>query len=109
VTFCAWDRVIYLLAVAFVSSSSVLNAPLAIAAGPRGESKKGSAPLSASVEDVERILAEDKGKGDAKVAQQLSGLELTERMSSAKLKSLEQSVRGTKSRRALRWRMLRCF
>jgi hypothetical protein len=56
---------------------------------------------AATVEDVQRILAEDKSKRDAEIARQLSGLKLTERMSSAKLKSLEQSAPGTKSRRAL--------
>jgi hypothetical protein len=55
----------------------------------------------ATVEDVQRILAEDKSKPDEEVARQLSGLELTERMSSAKLKSLEQSAPGTESQRAL--------
>jgi hypothetical protein len=53
------------------------------------------------VEDVQRILAEHKGVPDADVAQQLSGLELTERMSYARLKLLEQSVPGPKSRWAL--------
>ena len=62
--------------------------------------------MPATVEDVQRILAQgkgkqDKGKSDTEIARQLSGLELTERMSSAKLKSLEQSVPGKKSRRAL--------
>jgi hypothetical protein len=47
------------------------------------------------------MLAEDKGKPDAKVARQLSGLKLTERMRSAKLKLLEQSVPGPNSRLAL--------
>jgi hypothetical protein len=53
------------------------------------------------VEDVQRILAEEKSKPDLEVAQQLAGLELTERMSSAKLKLLEQSVPGPNSRLAL--------
>jgi hypothetical protein len=101
----------YLLAVGFVWSTCALNALLAIAAPWSGE---GSAQQSvsafdllnknataATVEDVQRILAEDKSKPDAKVARQLSGLELTERMSYAKLKSLEQGVPGTKSRWAL--------
>src|ERR1700733_11562373 len=86
----------------FVWSSCVLNAPLAIAAPwPRGESGEGSAPQRVAVEDVQRILSEDKGKSEAKVARQLSGLELTERMSYTKLKSLEQNVPGKKSRWAL--------
>lgn len=106
---------IYLLAVGCASSICVLNAPLANAAwSPRGELGEGSAPQSASkfdlpnktaaavtVEDVQRILAEDKSKPDAEFARRLSGLELTERMSSATLKSLEQSAPGTKSRLAL--------
>ena len=101
-SFRTWDRVICLLAVGFASSICVLNAPLANAArSPSGELGEGSAQQSVTVEDVQRMLAEDKGKPDAKVAQQLSGLKLTERMRSAKLKLLEQSVPGTKSRRAL--------
>jgi hypothetical protein len=102
VTFRAWDRVIYLLAVGFAASSCVLNAPLANAEwSPSGEWVESSAQQSVAVEDVQRMLAEDKGKPDAKVARQLSGLALTEKMSSAKLKSLEQSAPGMKSRRAL--------
>jgi hypothetical protein len=102
VGFRTWDRVIYLLAVGFASSICVLSAPLANAAlSPSGERVQDSAQQSVAVEDVQRMLAEDKGKPDAEVARQLSGLELTERMSSAKLKSLEQSAPGTKSGRAL--------
>jgi hypothetical protein len=88
-----------------------VNAHMAITAPwPRAESEEGSAPRSVTVEDVQHILAEDKGEADAGVARQLSGLELTEKMSSARLKSLEQNVPGAKSRSALvAWRMLRCF
>ena len=106
-TFRALDRVVYLLAVGFASSLCVLNAPLANAARPtRGKSGEGSAPQRVAVEDVQRILAEDKdkedkGKSDAEVARQLSSLELTERMSYARLKALEQNVPGAKSRSAL--------
>ena len=50
---------------------------------------------------LQSILAEDKGKVDAEVAQQLSGLELRERMIYAKLKSLKRSVPGIKSRCAV--------
>jgi len=115
VTFRTWDRVLYLLAVGFASSICVLKAPLANAApSSSGGWVEGSAQPSvgkfdlqnktapaAMVEDVQRILAADKGKPDAEVARQLSGLELTERMSYARLKSLEQSVPGTMSREAL--------
>ena len=109
------DRALYLLAFGFVSSICFPNAPTANAArSPSGGWVEGSAQqsvgkfdlqnksaMAATVEDVQRILAEDKGKPDAEVARQLSGLELIERMSSVKLKLLEQSVPGTKSRRAL--------
>jgi hypothetical protein len=102
VTFRAWDRVIYLLAVGFAASICVLNAPLANAEwSPSGEWVEGSAQQSVAVDDVQRMLAEDKGKPDAKVARQLSGLALTEKMSSAKLESLGQSAPGPKSRQAL--------
>jgi hypothetical protein len=102
VAFSALRRELFLLAVAFASSICVLNAPLANAARlPSGGWVESSAQQSVTVGDVQRILTEDRGKQDAQVAQQLSGLALTERMSSAKLKLLEQSVPGTKSRRAL--------
>jgi hypothetical protein len=99
-------RAFSLLAVGFASSICALN-PLANAArSPSSGWVEGAAQQSVTVEDVQRILAPDKGKldkgkSDAKVARQLSGLELTERMSSAKLKSLEQDVPGMKSRWAL--------
>jgi hypothetical protein len=102
VSFRTWDRVICLLAVGFASSICVLNAPLANAArSSSGGWVEGSAQQSVTVEEVQRILTEDKGTSDAQVARQLSGLELTEKMSSAKLKSLEQSAPGKKSRQAL--------
>ncbi len=101
-TFRTLDRVVYRLAIGFALSSCVLNAPLAKAArSATGALGQGSAPESAAVEDVQRILAEDKGRPDAEVARQLSGLVLTERMSDAKLKSLGESVPGTRSRSAL--------
>jgi hypothetical protein len=115
VIFRTLDRVVYLLAVGFVWSNCVQNPPLANAAWPLsgewvGDSaqqrvsrfdlqNKNATP--ATVEDVQRIVAQDKGKSDVDVARQLSGLELTEKMSSAKLKLLERDVPGTKSRWAL--------
>jgi hypothetical protein len=102
VIFRALGRVVCLLAVAFVWSSCPLNAPPAIAAPlPGRESGQSSAPWRVTVEDVQRILAEGKGKPDAEVARQLYGLELTERMSSARLRSLEQNVTGKNGRWAL--------
>jgi len=102
VAFRALHRVAYLLVVGFVWSSCALNNPLAIASPwPRVESGDNFAPKKVTVENVQRILAEDKRKSDAEVARQLSSLELTERMSYARLKSLKQSVPGAKSRSAL--------
>lgn len=97
VTVRAFDRIFHLLAVCVVSSLCFFNGSPAKAAPSPGSAGQ----QSVSVEDVQRILAEDKDKADAKVARQLSGLELAERMSSPKLKSLEQIVPGTKSRWAL--------
>ncbi|HEX6496178.1 MAG TPA: hypothetical protein VF018_11885, partial [Acidobacteriaceae bacterium] len=93
----------------FASSGCFQNAPLANAAwSPSGKGVDGSALRRVSksaapttVEDVQRILAQDKAKPDAEVARQLSGLELTERMSYSKLQSLEQRVPGPSSRLAL--------
>jgi hypothetical protein len=115
VIFRTLDRVVCLLAVGFVWSNCVQNPPLANAAWPlSGEWVGDSAQqrvskfdlqnknaIPATVEDVQRIVARDKGKPDVDVARQLSGLELTEKMSSAKLKLLERDVSGTKSRWAL--------
>jgi hypothetical protein len=89
--------VVYLLAVGFASSSYFLNAPQTNAQRPQYE----TCLLGVTVENVQRILAEDKGKPDAEVARELSGLVLTERMSDAILQSLEQSVPGAESYRAL--------
>ena len=100
VTFLNRGRVVCLLAVGFMSGSCVLNAPLAHALQSL-ESNEGSAQQRVTVDQVQRIVANDNGERDAKLAQRLSGLELTERMSAAKRVSLEQSVRGSKSRSAL--------
>jgi hypothetical protein len=96
VTLLGLDRTVYLLAFG-LSSSYLLNAPQANAQRPQYETGQ----LGVTVENVQSILAEDKGRGDAEVARQLSRLVLTERMSDAVLQSLEQSVPGTESYRAL--------
>ena len=59
------------------------------------------ASKSITVEQLEQVLASAHGKLDAKVAQQLSGLELTERPSTAKLSRWEAALPGPASRRAL--------
>jgi hypothetical protein len=50
-----------------------------------------------TVEQLEQVLAAAHGKLDAKVAQQLSGLELTERLSAAKLSRWEADLPGSSS------------
>lgn len=93
------DRAVCVLTAGFASGLCILNAPVANAAWTqRGESGGGSAQQSVAVDELQRILEEDKGKPDAEVARQLSGLGLTERLSDTKLASLEQSVPGTQSR-----------
>jgi VWFA-related protein len=54
-----------------------------------------------TVEQLEQVLAAAHGKPDAKVAEQLSGLELTERLSAAKLSRWEAGLPGPQSRRSL--------
>ena len=59
------------------------------------------AAKSMTVEQLEQVLAAAHGKPDAKVAQQLSGLELTERLSMAKLARAAADLPGPQSRRSL--------
>jgi VWFA-related protein len=54
-----------------------------------------------TVEQLEQLLAAAHGKPDAKVAQQLSGLELTEQLSMAKLARAAPDLPGPQSRRSL--------
>lgn len=54
-----------------------------------------------TVEQLEQALTAAHGKQDAKVAQQLANLELTERLSAARLARWEASLPGAESRRAL--------
>src|SRR5580704_7125865 len=54
-----------------------------------------------TVEQLEQLLAADRGKPDAKLAQQLSDLELTERLSAARLLRWEANLPGPESRRSL--------
>ena len=59
------------------------------------------AAKSITVEQLEQVLAAAHGKPDAKVAQQLSGLQLTERLSMAKLARAAAALPGPQSRRSL--------
>jgi VWFA-related protein len=54
-----------------------------------------------TVEQLQQLLAAANAKPDAELAQQLSGLELTERLSSASLFRLEATLAGETSRQAL--------
>ncbi len=54
-----------------------------------------------SVDELAAWLATAHGGSDAEMARQLSDIELTERLSSAKLISLEAGLRGSKARQAL--------
>jgi VWFA-related protein len=54
-----------------------------------------------SVEQLEQILSATWGKSHADVAEQLAGLELTERLTSARLEQLRAGLPGEKSQQAL--------
>src|ERR1039457_261011 len=54
-----------------------------------------------TVEQLTREVASNHGKSDSKIADKLFGLELTERLSAAKVAALEAELPGPKSRRAL--------
>ena len=54
-----------------------------------------------TVDQLDRVVASNHGKPDGKIADKLFGLELTERLSAAKLAALEAALPGPNSRRAL--------
>ncbi len=54
-----------------------------------------------TVAQLERVLARERDKPDAKLAQQLAGMELTERLSDARLSRWEAELPGAESRRSL--------
>jgi len=54
-----------------------------------------------TIEQLTHVLASARGKPDAKVAQTLAGLELTERLSAERLSALEAGLPGVESRRSL--------
>jgi hypothetical protein len=55
----------------------------------------------ATVKDLERIVARARGKPDAHVARQISGMQLTERLSTARLTKLKSALPGEEARSAL--------
>jgi VWFA-related protein len=60
-----------------------------------------SAAKRVTVQELDQLVATAHGKSDAKVAQQLSELELTERVSGVALSRLEAALPGPESRRSL--------
>ena len=99
---------IFRLVMGFAAGLCVLQVQSAEAGGPaRGEGSARKRPqyesglLAVTVRDVQRIVAGVPDKGDAKLARQLGGLVLTERMSDATLALLEKSMPGARSRTAL--------
>jgi VWFA-related protein len=54
-----------------------------------------------TVDQLNRVVDSNRGKADGKIAAKLFGLELTERLSAAKLAALEAALPGPKSRQAL--------
>jgi hypothetical protein len=63
--------------------------------------EKEAAVAKVTVAQLEQALAAAHGKPDADVARQLSGLELTERLNTAKLTSLKAALPGDKAREQL--------
>jgi hypothetical protein len=63
--------------------------------------EKDAAVSKVTVAQLEQTLAATRGKPDADVAKQLSGLELTERMNSAKLARWKAAMPGDKAREQL--------
>ena len=62
---------------------------------------KETGPQRITVKQLEQTLSAAQGKTDAELAKQLAGLELIERLNSAKLARLESTVPGEKAREAL--------
>ena len=66
-----------------------------------GTKWSGDAKQHLALKDLQRMVAANMGKPDAKVARQLSDLELTESVRYVELESLKEKVPGPKSRSAL--------
>ncbi len=66
-----------------------------------GDGMAGDGSQSLSVGELEQLLAAEHGKVDGHVAQQLSEVELTERVSPARLAQWEKNFNGSKSREEL--------
>jgi VWFA-related protein len=76
----------------------------AFAAGPAPSDHPASEAAQVQripVEELEHMVARGHGKLDAEVARELAGIELTERLSTARLAQLRADLPGDKSRQAL--------
>ena len=67
----------------------------------KSPSPKSDAPTKVTVEQLEQSLSEAHGGSDAEMAQALSRLELTERLSTLRLAHLKDELPGEKSREEL--------
>jgi VWFA-related protein len=84
-----------------IDASPVAPTP-AIRRSPNGPSLVVSSPGERiTVQELEQVLSAAHGKPDAEIARQLSGIELTERLSTAKLARWEARLPGSDSRQAL--------
>jgi VWFA-related protein len=84
-----------------IDASPVAPTP-AIRRSPNGPSLVVSSPGERiTVQELEQLLSAVHGKPDAEIARQLSGIELTERLSSARLAHGEAGLPGSESRQAL--------
>ena len=84
-----------------IDASPVAPTP-PIRRSPNGPSLVVSAPGERiTVQELEQVLSAAHGKPDAEIARQLSGIELTERLSRARLAHWEARLPGSESRQAL--------
>jgi hypothetical protein len=81
--------------------SFILAAILAVAASSHAASTKPEVTEKVSVNQLEQSLSLVHGKSDADMAQALSTLELTDRLSGVRLAHLEANLPGEKAQRAL--------
>lgn len=91
------DRTILLLAI----SAAFIAPPAPAASRPKAAQEASSASHAISVADLQQILSAGKHKSDAKLARELSRLELGEQLSDSKLQTLQKTLPGPKSRTAL--------
>ena len=84
----------------FLFAVSLAASALSLAAGNAAPSKT-EAPKKVSVGQLEQAMSVTQGKTDAEIAEALSGLELTERLSAPRLAALKGNLPGEKSQQTL--------